>query len=137
MSIRYAIPFRGVNDESFATLSTNTQTVIKTLVRQDAVKRLLDYDFGRGSPNEGGKYAEQLQRVYDRQMDRLVAVRDGQYNVFKYPPLVDLKLGAHNAEADEGFAGRIYVSSDGAGDYAAAQMPDPGETYWNGEILDI
>lgn len=137
LSIRYAIPFANADGGAFATCLTNTQNVIKQLCRSEAVRRLLDYDFGRGTAVEGGKYADSLDRIYQSQMDRLVSRREGHFNMFIYPPLVDLALAPHNAEADDGYAGRIYVTSDNPGEFAAAQMPSPGETLWNGEILEL
>jgi hypothetical protein len=136
LSIRYAIPFQGVNGEAFSTLSNNTVTQIQQLCRMEAIRLLLAYDFGRGSNVDGEKYAEQNMRVYEAKMDRLVSIKENQQNQFKYPPLVDLALAPHNDQGDDGYAGRIYVTSDAPGGYAPVQMPDPGQTLWNGGIID-
>lgn len=134
LSVRYAIPFAHKNGGSFSTLSQNTQTVIKSLIYAEFINRMVGYDFGRGTAIEGMKYAEQQYRVYEARMNRLVEVRSEQFNQFKYPPLEDLALAAHNDQADDGYAGRIYLSSDDYGDDAASQINDPDETLWNGEI---
>lgn len=137
LSIRYAVPFVGTAGAAFSALSVHTRALIKGLIFSEAIRRLIDYDFGRGSAVEGGKYAEQQMRVFEAQMGRLVAYREGQFGQFLYPPLVDLALAPHNDQADDGYAGQIYVTSDGPGEYAAAQMPSPGETLWNGEIREL
>jgi len=134
LSVRYAIPFVHKSGSAFSTLSTNTQTVIKSLVRSESVRRLLDTDFGRGTAVEGAKYARQQYEVFEMQANRLVERREGTFGQFLYPPLVDLALAPHNSEADDGYAGRIYLTSDEPGDFASRQMPDPGESFWNGEI---
>jgi len=137
LSCRYALPFVGTANEAFSTLTTNTQTVIKTLCRMEAVRRLLSYDFGRGTAVDGELYAIALLKDYENRMTRLVEYRKGQFGHFLYPPLEGLKLAAHNSEGDDGYAGRIYVSSDNLGGYAPGQMPSPGESFYNGELIDL
>ena len=137
LSVRYDVPFMGDNDEAFSTLPRHTQVQIKTLCRLDAVRRVLATDFGRGSTVEGLKYAEQQSRDYEARMERLIEYRNGQFGQFKYPPLPSLKLAAHNSEADDGYAGRILVTSDDYGAGAAPQMPSPQETIWNAADIQI
>lgn len=102
-----------------------------------ASRRVLDTDFGRGTVVGSDKYQEMLLNDYEKRMERLVERREGSFNLYKYPPLPDLRLAAHNSESDDGYAGTVMVTSDDYGAYASPQMPDPGETIWNGTLRDV
>ena len=137
LSVRYEAPFVGDNGEAFSTLPTHTQAQIKMLARIESCRRILGMDFGRGTPTEGAKYRESLDRDWETRLERLVEYREGQFGHFKYPPLPSLRLAAHNSESDDGYAGRILVTSDNPGNYAGVQMASPGETIWNGTLRDV
>jgi hypothetical protein len=136
LSIRYEAPFQGDNGEAFSTLPMTTQVQIKTLCRLDAVRRVLAYDFGRGSAADGDKYAQAVEKDFESRLGRVIEYREGQFGQFRYPPLPNLRLAAHNSEGDDGYAGRILVTSDGLGGGAPGQMPSPGETFWNGRLFE-
>jgi hypothetical protein len=137
LSVRYEVPFVGDNDEAFSTLPNHTQVQIKSLCRLESCKRILGLDFGRATPNDGSKYLMNLEEEWERRLDRLIEYREEQFGHFKYPPLPSLKLAAHNSETDDGYAGRVLVTSDAPGNYAGVQMSSPGETIWNGVLRDV
>jgi hypothetical protein len=136
LSIRYEIPFQGINGESFVNLPSTTKVQLQTLCRMEAVRRVLSYDFGRGSAVDAKGYFDGLHQDYEARLERLVMIREGQFNQFKYPPLPSLMLAAHNSEADDGYSGKVLVTSDNLGGGAAGQMPSPQETIWNGTLYN-
>jgi len=135
LSARYEIPFVGEDGAVFAALPSTTAVMVKTLCRLEAVRRCLSYDFGRGSATDGENYSKNIIADYERRLEKLTARRSDGYSSYVYPPLPNLRLAHGNAASDEGYAGRIFVSSDNYGGDAAAQMPSPCENYWNAEIL--
>lgn len=136
LSPRYEVPFINEDGGAFTTLPTHTQVQVKTLCRMEAVRRVLAYDFGRGSAVDAKNYFEGLHQDYEARLERLIAIREGQFNHFKYPPLPALRLAAHNSEADDGYSGRVMITSDNIGGGAVGQMPSPGETIWNGSLFE-
>jgi hypothetical protein len=136
LSVRYNVPFQGDGGEAFNTLPAHTQNQIKTLCRIEGCRRVMQLDFGRGSPTESDKYREHLDKDWEARLERLIEYRKEQFGHFKYPPLPSLQLAAHNDQADDGYAGRIHVTSDDPGAYASVQMPNPGETIWSGHLED-
>ena len=77
LSVRYDVPFQGDNEEAFTTLPTTTQVQIKTLCRMEAVRRILNYDFGRGSAIESDGYYKGIHQDYETRLERLISLRDG------------------------------------------------------------
>lgn len=138
LSVRYAIPFSPDAGGAFDGCPERpTKQQIKALCRMEAVKRVLMYDFGRGTAIAGKEYMEALNTDLEARLARLIEYREGQFGHFKYPPLPGLQLAPHNAEADDGFAGQVLVTSRLRGAYAQIQAPDPGQTFWSGEIEPI
>lgn len=137
LSVRYEVPFVGDNGEAFATLPAHTQTQIKTLCRLEATKRILDTDFGRGTPTDSDKYRIHSSEQLEARLERLVEYRENQFGHFKYPPLPGLRLAAHNSEVDDGYAGQVLTTSEHYGNFAAIQMSSPGETIWNGQLGEL
>lgn len=136
LSVRYEVPFMCEDGSAFGALPATTRVQVQTLCRMEAVRRVLSYDFGRGSAVEGENYFKGLHQDYETRLERLVAIREGQFNHFKYPPLPGLRLAAHNSEADDGYSGQILVTSDNLGGGAPGQMPSPQETIWNGRLYE-
>lgn len=134
LSVRYAVPFVTDDNQPFDNLPQHTKTLLKTLCRMEATRRILQTDFGRGSSIEGENFKE-VEAAYESRLERLIQYRDGQFGHFKYPPLPSLKLNYQNDQSDDGFAGTILVTSDEYGNYAAPQMPSPGETAWRGKLI--
>jgi hypothetical protein len=135
MSVRYEIPFLCESGDAFDLLPSSSKVQIKTLCRMEAVRRVLSYDFGRGSAVDSENYFKGLHQDYEARLERLIMIRDGQFNQFKYPPLPSLRLAAHNSEGDDGYSGKILVTSDNLGGGAPGQMPSPQETIWNGTLF--
>ena len=135
LSVRYDVPFQGDNGEAFTALPQTTRVQLQTLCRMEAVRRVLNYDFGRGTAIDSDGYYKGIHQDYETRLERLILLKDDSYGQFKYPPLPGLRLAAHNTEADDGYAGRIYVTSDNIGGGAVGQMPSPGETIWNGQLF--
>jgi len=134
MSIRYATPFVTTGDEPFSELPGNpTRNVIRAMCELQAVSFILDIDFGYGSVVDSDSYVKRLEKRYESYVTRLLAKRkdggtDGQG--WRFPPLPGLKLNWFNEDADDGYQGSIYVTSQGDGDFPAKQINDPSETFF-------
>lgn len=138
LSVRYEIPLCRESDQgAFTLLPQTTKNTILSLMRVAAAKRVLHTDFGRGTAVDGDKYIEFLGADYEKRINRLIERREDCFNIFKYPPLPDLRLAAGNSEGDDGYAGSVMVTSDDYGAYASPQMESPGETIWNGKLKRI
>lgn len=134
LSPRYAAPFQTDAGGAFACLPMRpTQEVVRTLCEIQSVLRILGTDFGRGSTTDSEKYSESLQKLYDKQLERLTKTKEESYNDFIYPPLPGLRLNWGNAAADDGFAGMVINTSGrrSDGSFAADQVNDPAATFWN------
>lgn len=137
LSQRYDVPFVTDDGLPFANLPARpTGEQLKTLIKLEAVRRVLQTDFGRGSFASGDEYAKGITEDIEKRIERLTATFKDEMARFKYPPLPGLRLAAHNMEADSGFAGQIYVTSSGYGAFAAHQQNSPGETVFNGFVED-
>lgn len=137
LSIRYTAPFVTDEGAAFASLPERpTKNVIRTLCEINAVMRVLDTDFGRGSVADGSKYYEAQEKKYKKMVETLMALRPDTYNAFKYPPLPGLQLNYMNQESDDGFSGQVLISGDGQGGYAADQINDPSQNLFNGRWWD-
>ncbi len=134
LSPRYDAPFQGVNGEAFKTLPSLTLNIIKTLCQLQAVMRVLDTDYGRGSITEASKYYESMKKRYDNiVMERLLKKKNDKEDTqqYLYPPLPGLRLGYFNTAADDGFAGTVIsFSPSGDGAYPADQINDPSESFF-------
>ncbi len=134
LSRRYAAPFRGHEDEEFKTLPSTTSETIRTMCELMAVIRVLGNDFGRGTVNDGSKFKESQQELYDEMRDGELAQREeGSFGQWTNPPLEGLKTSDQNA-TDDGFHGVVLVTSRGDGDFPAKQITDPSENFANGVI---
>lgn len=137
LSQRYSVPFVTDAGLPFANLPARpTAEQLKTLIKLEAVRRVLQTDFGRGSFASGDEYAKGIQEDIEKRIDRLIATHDDTRARYKYPPLPDLQLAAHNMEADDGFGGRVLVTSAGYGAFASHQINNPSETLFNGTVED-
>lgn len=145
LSQRYSAPFVRADDAPFAALPERpTREILRTLCELLATIRVLETDFGRGSGLDGMKYADACQKRYDLMLwgnenkPGLISLRKNSYNTFTTPPLPGLKLNWQLAQVDTGFSGYFGNSSnnEGAGGYAADQINDPSQNYWNGQVGD-
>jgi hypothetical protein len=138
LSPRYAAPFQTDQGQPFSQLPLRpTQNYIMTLCELMSCIRVLETDFGRAMLDGGDKYAKVQQDRYKAMLDRLTERRkvSGEETLqWKYPPLPGLMLSYMNDQGDDGFAGRVYVTSDGRGDYPSSQINSPSENFWTGEI---
>lgn len=141
LSPRYDIPFQTDDGCAFSRLPERpTLEVLRTLCELKAVIRVLETDFGSGSAVDADKYAEKIQKRYDKMVEKQLAKRKvggEETTQFLYPPLKGLKLAPHNTESDDGYVGQVLVSGQGDGGFAAAQINDPSENYWNGTVDEI
>jgi hypothetical protein len=131
LSVRYEVPFVTIDGASFSNLPQTTQLQIKAIVLGESLKRVLGFDFGRGSASEGEKYLAFVEKDVNSRIERLIEIREGQFNHFRYPPLPGIKLAAHNSEGDDGYAGRVLTTSDGYGSYPSTQINEPSETVFS------
>ena len=137
LSQRYETPFVADDGSAFSTLPARpTREQLRTLCELEAVRRVLQTDFGRGSFASGDEYAKGVQEDIEKRIDRLTSTFDDTRARYKFPPLPGLRLAAHNQEADDGFGGRILVTTSGYGAYAAHQINSPSETVLNGTVED-
>lgn len=144
LSTRYEAPFTSQCGSGFAALPKHpTQEILRTLCELLSVIRVLETDFGRGSGLDGMKYADSSQKRYDVIIwgdDRkpgLCTLREDTFNTFRTPPLPGLKSNYHVSQADNGFAGyvgRTDSPQHSSAGYAADQINDPSQTFWNGII---
>jgi hypothetical protein len=137
LSERYIAPFQTIAGGAFSTLPTVTKQILVQLARLQCVVRVLETDFGSGTATDGDKYKASIEKRYRQGIDSLVEKRDGiNGGTFQWrrPPLPSLRLAAHNAKGDTGFAGAILVTGSGDGDYPGKQINDPSEQFWGGTL---
>lgn len=141
LSPRYAAPFQTDAGGAFTGLPARpTKETVRTLCEVQAVIRILETDFGRGTVVEADKYVEKLQKRYDGMVERVMKKKtDGGQEAqgWMYPPLPGLRLNYMNTEADDGYMGMVLSTSQGDGDYPRAQINDPSENFWNGTLDTI
>ncbi len=139
LSPRYAAPFQTECGAPFSQLPIRpTQEIIATLCELQSVIRILETDFGRGSAVDGDKYSKKLRERYtDIVEKRILALKEDSYQNWKFPPLPGLRLGDYNLKADDGYSGTLIHKTAGIGNYAAEQINDPGETFWNATWNDV
>lgn len=138
LSPRYIAPFQTIDGTAFSNLPERpTRDVIRTLAELKSVVRVLETDFGSGTAVNGDNYAESTQKRYDKMIGKLLEKRPGSFNQWAYPPLPSLRLNYMNEPADDGYAGRILVTSQGDGGFPAKQINDPSENFWNGDVDDL
>lgn len=135
LSPRYFIPFQTIAGGSFSTLPRSTRKMILTLCEIQCILKVLETDYGSGTAINGENYGKNIEKRYSNLLNKLMKRRKDSFNMWFYPPLLDLKLNYHNSEADDGYAGAIHVTSQGDGGFPAKQINDPSENFWNG-ILD-
>lgn len=136
LSERYAAPFQAIDGSAFSTLPDPTKRILQQVVRLQCVIRVLETDFGSGGATDGDKYKASIEKRYKAGIDSLVERRDlnGGTMQWRRPPLPSLRLAAHNAYGDTGFAGAILVTGSGDGDYPGKQINDPSEMFWGGTL---
>lgn len=132
LSPRYYAPFQTDSGGSFGSLPQRpTRTILRTLCELKAVMRILDTDFGRGTAVNGEDYYTTTAKRYKDLLDRVMKTHENGFG-YVYPPLPGLKLNYQNEAADDGFKGQVlHHSNHQSGDYAAEQINDPTETFWN------
>lgn len=139
-SPRYASPLVHKDTGTFKDLPDEpTKNLIRTLCELKAVIRILETDFGSGSAIEASKYIDKLQKRYDHILISSVLRKVSEKEDTKQwanPPLPGLKLNYFNTEADDGYAGMCFNTTQHDGSYPAKQINDPSENYWNGTIDD-
>lgn len=138
LSPRYEAPFVAEIDDTYGSLPNRpTKEYIRTLCELQAVCRILETDFGRGTVADSEKYTEALHKRYDDMLKRqMEKIEEGSFR-YKLPPLPGLKLNYMNRAADDGFAGAVLTTSDGKGSYPAGQINDPSETFGNASLEDL
>lgn len=144
LSTRYMAPFQTVDCKPFAQLPERpTRAIIKTLCELNAVMRVLETDFGRGSAVDASKYQDVCMKRYnfilygddEKNIPGLITLRENSYNTFRLPPLPFLRSNYQVAAVDNGFAGYVDRSDDfGFGSYPAMQINSPEENFWSGSI---
>lgn len=143
LSPRYFAPFTSVCGKPFAALPERpTKEILRTLCELLSVIRVLETDFGRGSGLDGMKYADACQKRYDIMLygddnrPGLMSIRKNSYNTFTTPPLPGLKSNYQVSQVDTGFSGYFGRTDDhqSSGGYAAEQINDPSQNFWNGTI---
>lgn len=142
LSRRYAAPFQTIDGKPFQDLPARpTSEILRTLCELKAVVRILETDFGMGSAVDASKYSESIEKRYKAIIDKQLAERkfngEERPGQWLYPPLPGVMLAPHNMEADDGFAGQILTTGDHYGDYPAAQINNPSQSFTNGTIDDI
>lgn len=132
LSPRYQTPFIHSDGRAFKFLPDRpTKETIRTMCELQAVIRVLETDFGRGTAVNGDEYAGKLRERYTMMMDRLLKYKDDLGTGWFYPPLPSLKLNYFNTESDDGYNGMVVNSSTGVGGYPADRINNPGENYWS------
>jgi hypothetical protein len=138
LSERYMAPFQTDSGQPFQNLPMRpTLLYLATMSELLSSIRVLETDFGRAMIEGGDKYASVQQKRYDAMVEKLVARKkfNGEETLeWKYPPLPSLRLNWHNTEADDGYMGRVLVTSEGRGGFPADQINSPSENFWNGNI---
>jgi hypothetical protein len=138
LSPRYSVPFVTDAGGEFRTLPERpTREIVRTLCELKAVTRVLETEFGRSTVVNGENYRKDIDERFGKLLDKVLkrkTVGGEETERWYYPPLPGLQLAAHNAEGDDGFSGQILVTSNGDGDYPAAQINNPAENLWNGFI---
>jgi hypothetical protein len=131
LSPRYSAPFVGTGGTFKALPERPTKEYIRTLCELKAVIRVLETDFGSGTVVDAEKYSKNISARYDSMVDKLLKVRvEGTFQ-WVYPPLPGLILNYMNEEQDDGFFGRVLVTTEGDGGYPATRINDPSETFFN------
>lgn len=137
LSPRYGAPFQTKDGLPFGRLPEYpTKQIIKTLAELQSCIRILETDFGMGTANDGEKYAKQLRVRYKAMIDQQIEKKKDGLG-FAYPPLPELRLNYMNTEADDGFAGTVLVTGSGDGDFPKAQINQPAQNWWNGDITPL
>jgi hypothetical protein len=141
LSPRYQTPFAascGAGDYASLPLRP-TQMLIKTLCEIMSTIRILETDFGRGTMIEGENYTTALQKRYDAVLEKILKRRDDNkdYNNWFYPPLPGLKPNWFNTEADDGYSGQVLNTSQYGGEFPAARINDPSQTFWNASFTEV
>lgn len=134
LSPRYFSPFQTVDGDLFKSLPDRpTKEILRTLCEIQAVMKILDIDFGRGTVVNAANYYENLEKRYNALKDNILQKRDGYGSGWANPPLPGLKLNYQNTQ-DDGFVGMVIVagSGDNGGSYPARRINDPSQTFWRG-----
>lgn len=138
LSPRYSSPFQTQEDQDFNKLPERpTREILTTLCELKSVIRVLETDFGAGTAVDADKYIGRLEARYKKIVEEKVLAKvenAGDSRQWAFPPLPGLKLNWFNTQADDGYAGMVYVTSQGDGDYPSKQINDPSETFWNSEL---
>lgn len=139
LSQRYEAPFQTIDGAAFSNLPERpTKEILRTLCELNAVMRVLETDFGKGTIVNGDAYAEKVEQRYHKILDRIMKrKRNDEMMGWQFPPLSGLKLSYFNTEADDGYAGMVLLTSRGDGDYPASQINDPSQSYVNASLDDL
>lgn len=140
LSPRYEAPFVTDAGDAFRNLPERpTKEILRTLCELQAVIRVLETDFGKGTVVDADNYAKQYRERYQEIINKLLKRKEEGYSTqvgWLYPPLSGLKLNYMNTEADDGYSGMVLSTSESDGDYAASRINDPAETFLNQRIED-
>lgn len=134
LSPRYSAPFQTAAGGPFRTLTDRpTNDIIRTLCELQAVMRVLETDFGRGSVVNSENYSERLEKRYAKMVGQLLKKKgkDDEQAGWYYPPLPNLLRSYFNTEADDGFGGQVLSTSSGLGAFPLERINDPAENFFN------
>jgi hypothetical protein len=140
LSPRYATPFTTIGGHPFKGFLRDrpTNDLIRTMCELQAVIRVLETDFGRGTVVDSDKYAERLEKRYEKMLERLLRRKGGNsgdiQTGWSYPPLPNLALSYFNTEADDGYSGQVLVTSSGLGSFPLTRINDPSENFFNADL---
>lgn len=137
LSPRYFAPFQTDECHPFKNLPDRpTRNILRTLCELQAVMRVLETDFGKGSAMNGEAYSKKLEERYKSIIDKELEKKDKDVYAgpsgWKYPPLPGLKLNYFNTHADDGYAGMVLNTTRGVGGFPSVQINDPRESFVNG-----
>lgn len=141
LSPRYASPFQNRAGQKWSNkaIPVGEYNIIRNLCQLQAVIRVLETDFGRGTVVGADKYVEKIEKRYQSIIsDKLLAKKklgNMETQQWSFPPL-QLKLNYFNSKADDGYMGQILNTTQVQPQYPQFQINDPSENYWNGIFDD-
>lgn len=141
LSPRYQAPFQAVNGAIWnqKNIPFGEYNTIRNLCQLQAVIRVLEVDFGRGTVVGADKYVEKIEKRYQSIVsDKLLAKKKlgtMETQQWSFPPL-QLMLNYMNRKADNGYMGQILNTTQVVPQYPQFQLNDPQESYWNGIFDD-
>ncbi len=141
LSPRYAAPFQSKSGANWSqkNIPFAEYNIVRNLCQLQAVIRVLETDFGRGTVVGADKYVEKIEKRYTSIItEKLLAKKKlgtMETQQWQFPPL-QLNLNYMNKRADDGYMGQILNTTQVQPQYPQFQLNDPSESYWNGIFDD-